>query len=237
MRRLQLEYIAKGLFLGLLLYTALQQPGKADLQTLLLAMLGGLVAALGFAAIRAARQGYRVKGRLAAFILFLILENPALTYLGILAGTALAAWLVPKNITDPWLLPATLIGGLILGIGFPLVGLIKNRWVRFGVSLALALAPVAAVLLGLWFVPSFVANKAEAGIFLLIGIPFFYLLTLAGRAEETEVEIGAICGLMCLGLSLWQPFPTIGAIAFLVPAAIYYAYTTRYLPKLRVFKH
>lgn len=237
MRWLQLEYIAKGLFLGLLLYTALEQPGKGDIQTLLLAMLGGLAAGLGSAAVGAARQGYRVKGRLAAFVLFLILEHPALTYLGILAGTALAALLVPKTITEPWLLPATLVGGVILGVGFPLVGLIKNRWVRFSVSLALALAPVAAVLVGLWIVPTFVANRAEAGVFLLIGIPFFYLLTLAGRAEETEVEIGAICGLMCLGLALWQPFPTAGAIAFLVPAAIYYAYTTRYLPKLRVFKH
>jgi tetratricopeptide (TPR) repeat protein len=237
MRWLQLEYIAKGLFLGLLLFIALAQPAKEELQILLLAMLGGLVAGLAVAGFRVARQGYRIQGRVTAFLLFLVLENPALTYVGILAGTALATFLAQKPTTESWLLPVTVAGGVILGIGFPLVGLFKNRWVRFGVGLALALAPVAAVLVGVWLVPTFVEKRVEAGIFLLIGIPFFYLLTLAGRAEETEVEIGAICGLMCLGFALWQPFPTVGAIAFAVPAAIYYAYTTRYLPKLRVFKH
>ena len=36
---------------------------------------------------------------------------------------------------------------------------------------------------------------------MLIGIPVFYLLTFAGLAEESEVEIGAICA--ALGIGLW----------------------------------
>src|SRR6516165_10594315 len=119
MRWLQLEYIAKGVFLGLLLFTALQQPEKGDVEKLFMCLLGGLGAGLALAAIGTLRQGYRIKGRFFPFLLFLVLENPALAYLGILAGMAMAAYLVPKKeATEPWLLPTTLIGGIILGLAF-----------------------------------------------------------------------------------------------------------------------
>src|SRR5262249_55468967 len=60
--------------------------------------------------------------------------------------------------------------------------------------------------------------------------------TLAGQAEETEVEIGAICGLLAVGL--WMLLPTmVRTAAFLVPLAIYIVYVQRIFRPLRAFKH
>ena len=71
----------------------------------------------------------------------------------------------------------------------------------------------------------------------MLGLPFFYLLTFAGDAEETEVEAAAICAAMAVGVWLVQITPALPLIAVVLPLAIYYAYTTRVLPGLRVFKH
>src|SRR5438270_893483 len=45
-------------------------------------------------------------------------------------------------------------------------------------------------------------NKTLFAVQLLLGIPFFYLLTFAGQEEESEVEIGATCAALSLGLSI-----------------------------------
>ncbi len=83
------------------------------------------------------------------------------------------------------------------------------------IGLLVTLASTAVYLLVLWLIDPYEREPiSDLGIMLLAGIPFFYLLTFGGRAEETEVEIGAICGIMCLGLWLWpvavgglSPFP------------------------------
>ena len=238
MHWLQLEYVAKGLYLGLLLFTAFQQPAATDVELLLICLLGGFGVSLALSAARAFQQGYRPRGQLVAFLLFLVLENPALTYLGILAGAGAAAFVVTKTITAPWFLPATLIGGAALGFAFPIVRMVKNDWLRFALGLVLAMVPVALILACFHFYPDFLSQPKTAGIILLVGLPFFYLLTLAGRAEETEVEIGAICAVMSLGMYLWQPLPgAIHAMALAVPGALYYIYTARWLTRLRIFKH
>jgi len=74
---------------------------------------------------------------------------------------------------------------------------------------------------------------------LLLGIPGFYLLTFAGMVEESEIEIAAICS--ALGVGMWilaeNQSPTFKTLALVLPAAIYFLYTRRILPGLRVFKH
>jgi tetratricopeptide (TPR) repeat protein len=238
MRWQQLEYLGKGLFLGLLLYTALQHPARADLELQGWCLLGGLTICLAVAAVLRLKQGYQIKGRYLTFILFLLLESPALTYLGILGGMTLAACLIPRRAEQAWLLPATLVGGMLIGLGFAFFRLIHHRWTRIGISLALALTPVVTVLAWQYINPGFLADDPRSvGIQLLLGIPFFYLLTFAGRGEESEVEIGAICATLTLGLWLWQPLPNFKTVAVLVPAALYLLYTTRMLPQLRLFKH
>src|SRR5262249_4413322 len=64
------------------------------------------------------------------------------------------------------------------------------------------------------------------------------VLTFAGREEESEVEIGATCATLGMGMVMLLPravgFQSLG---LLVPLMIYFWYTTRVLPGLRVFKH
>src|SRR5262249_8938838 len=106
MRWLQTEYILKGIYLGLLLDVALRQAERPATEwsaalTFAACTLGGLLLALTLAALWKLRQGYRIRGRLAPFILFLLLESPTLVYIGILGGTLLGAWLLREGETDP----------------------------------------------------------------------------------------------------------------------------------------
>src|SRR5262249_48856872 len=76
------------------------------------------------------------------------------------------------------------------------------------------------------------------GVLLLLGIPIFYLLTFAGREEETEIEIGAMCAALGLGAGmLVRDVPSYQSVAFIVPVMLYFYYTSRVLPALRIFKH
>src|SRR6516165_5510707 len=95
------EYVLKGVYLGLLGYTALEE--KIWTLTLMVALLplGGLLIALMVAAIQKIRQGYQARGRgLGAFILFLLLESSGLVYGGILLGLAFGAFCVRKSGSD-----------------------------------------------------------------------------------------------------------------------------------------
>lgn len=93
-------------------------------------------------------------------------------------------------------------------------------------------------------IPDMVSLFADAnarfylGVYLLLGLPFFYLLTFSGEAEESEVEIMTLCA--ALGVALYlMGFGTGlgGAAPFLIPMTLYFVYATRILPGLRVFKH
>src|SRR5438105_2068983 len=101
MRWEQIEFILKGLYLGLLLVIALPQdrgdgvlqaPAWWEVGLIFVFTLGMLAVCLSVAAVRKLREGYRVRGRLLGFILFLILENPFLVYTGIITGLALGAY-------------------------------------------------------------------------------------------------------------------------------------------------
>src|SRR5437868_14175285 len=102
MRWLHTEYILKGIYLGLLLFAAIQEPDWTAAGQLLLCTLGGLTLALGVAAFAKFREGFRVHGRLPAFLLFLLLESPTLVYAGILLGTAVGAFRLrsPDRVND-----------------------------------------------------------------------------------------------------------------------------------------
>lgn len=84
-------------------------------------------------------------------------------------------------------------------------------------------------------------SRFNLGIYLLLGLPFFYLLTFSGEAEESEVEIMTLCAGLGVSLHLIgfaTDMPGVGAAApFLIPVTLYFVYATRILPGLRVFKH
>jgi tetratricopeptide (TPR) repeat protein len=264
MRWLQTEYLLKGIYLGLVLYAALVvaaipsgEEYRATLYDCLLrvnvASLAGLVLALVIASLLRIREGYRIRGRVVAYVLFLLLESSTLAYLGILAGTVTGIWLV-RDLVDhehhqalQELLAPILGGAAVAGLAFGLLRQMRHKVLRLLLILALAAGLVAAGaswlgvpgvnLLGN-ITPYQLANPNAFAIQLLLGIPFFYLLTFAGHEEESEVEIGAMSGMLGLGLMiLIGGSKQFGALALFLPLILYFLYTIRFLPSVRVFKH
>jgi tetratricopeptide (TPR) repeat protein len=249
MRWLQTEYLLKGLYLGLLAFLAVQEATATvpDWRTPLFVTLftfGGLALALGVAAYGKRRQGYQVKGRLLAFVLFLLLESPTLVYAGILLGTAAGAAVLRLFGESADLLVATVGGGVALGVLFGALRQLTNHWARLGLSLAMGVALVAAVLF--WF-GEFGEHARQLriseegltvlGLQVLLGVPVFYLLTFSGREEESEVEIAAACAALGLGACVLLRNTQFRSLFFVLSVMFYVAYIMRVMPSLRVFKH
>jgi tetratricopeptide (TPR) repeat protein len=142
----------------------------------------------------------------------------------------------------------------VLGLVFSQLRDIQERRYRVGMCLLLAAALVAGAiyLFGysskLPFTDTPVAidgevtleSPARFGAQILLGIAFFYLLTFAGREEETEVETAVMCAGLALALSMLfrgRFDPSFQTVALVVPLLLYLIYTWRVLPNLRVFKH
>jgi hypothetical protein len=246
MRWLQTEYVLKGIYLGLLLFVALHEPDWQALVLVAALSLVGLGVALAVVAYRKSRTGYQIQGRLPAFLLFLMLEGPEIVYAGVLLGMFAAALLLRKEEGDSLLLSATVAGGAVLGIVFWLLRYVRRRLLRLGLGLLLGIVLVGGILFwfgklgdfGLAFSRKEPINATIFGAQLLLGIPLFYLLTFAGREEESEVEIAAICAALGIGLTmLTRQGSGLQSVGLLVPVMLYLWYTTQVLPRLRVFKH
>ncbi|HEX5271515.1 MAG TPA: hypothetical protein VFW33_13555, partial [Gemmataceae bacterium] len=269
MRWLKSEYLLKGLFLGALLFAALQEatppaadapaPGWPALAEVTLLMLGGLVVGLVLAAVRKLRQGYKLNGRVPAFLIFLLLESPGLVYAGILLGLLAGAYTlgVGRRAEDTRLWLTTVLGGVALGLVFSSLRDVRQRLARLGLCLLLALVLGGGALAWLGQldhlipkeqIPSWLKSPFPEGVTpnldvfavqILLGIPFFYLLTFSGHEEESEVEIGAVCAVLglALGMLLRESSPAPRSVPLVVPVALYVVYTVRVLPGLRVFKY
>jgi tetratricopeptide (TPR) repeat protein len=252
MRWLQTEYLLKGVYLGLVLYAALQQAATPQaawdaLARVNLLALGGLALALIAAGLAKLREGYRVRGRMLIFTLFLLLESPTLVYAGILGGTLSGiAWVQQTLGEQPRLrelfLPV-IGGGAAAGLVFGALRQVRHRLTRIGLILALA-AGLAGGLL--YWLGQFgdLAPKYQLGdptvfaVQILLSIPFFYLLTFAGHEEESEIEIGLMCASLGLGLGiLTYGYVQYQSAAILLPLLVYFGYTMKVLPGLRVLKH
>lgn len=243
MRWLQSESILKGVFLGLVAYIALQEPSWPQVGQVAAFTVGGLVAALLTAAALKWREGYRVAGRLPAFVLFLLLENPGLIYIGVIGGTVLGAMSIRPTEVQQDPLAYCIAGGALLGFIFWQLRHVEQRWYRLGLSLLLGATLVYAALY--WFgqlgdisYGHEVKDLTALARVVLLSIPVFYLLTFAGQEEESEIEIGAMCAALGLGLSqLTQDQIQLRSLSFLVPVMLFFWYTMRVLPGLRVFKY
>lgn len=140
------------------------------------------------------------------------------------------------------------VGGALLGYALYRFRQITDAWRRFAAGLAIA--AVAVYLIG-----RFVSSEATAhlpslsdpaarfnlGLYILLGLPFFYLLTFCGEAEESEAEIMALCAALGASLHLMDlpgSIPRVGAaVTLLLPVTVYFIYATWVMPGLRVFKH
>jgi tetratricopeptide (TPR) repeat protein len=265
------EYIAKGVFLGLWAYLALTQPGWDAFGRVVAWTAGGLAAGLVAGAVFQVLRGYRPLANPAGFLLLVLLDSPFFIYLGLVGGLAIglvinepteaasapASWLgymalvggaamhsAPASAASAvanWLGYFT-IGGAILGFGFYQLANIRDRFWRLLLGVALG---AAIIYLAIHYIQAVLNFSDEAqrqfAIYLLIGLPFFYVLTFCGEVEESEVEIAALCAGLGIGLYLYRlssNLPEYGdKLIFLVPLLLYFIYVTRYLPALRVFKH
>ena len=104
------EYILKGVFLGLLLFAGLHEADWRSLGLVALCTVAGFALFLSIRAYRRVREGYRARGRVFSFILFLILESPALVYLGILTGMVAGAATVMVGVNAATVVVAVLLG-------------------------------------------------------------------------------------------------------------------------------
>jgi len=140
---------------------------------------------------------------------------------------------------DGRLLLATVGGGALFGVGLAALRAVHCPKRRLIYSLLAGIAAVAAGILVLEYYPDLVpeADRRTLGVFLLLGLPFFYLLTFAGEAEESEVEVAAWCAALALGIWLIKLTTTVPLLALAFPALLYYGYSRYVMPGLRVFKH
>jgi tetratricopeptide (TPR) repeat protein len=240
-RWLQLEDLAKGVCLALVGLLAIHSPDWSRTAAFFGVTLVGLVAALGFAGYRLSQQGKQHGGQVIAFLLFLILENPVAVYAGVVGGMLAASVLQMFWHENPWSplgFALALGAGLVVGALFQVLRLVQNRWLRGTTVLLIGAGATAAILLGVTSYTSLLGTPAATlfAVHVLLAIPALYLLTLAGRAEESEVEIGAVC--VALGVALWILLnENQRLIAVLLPIFIYLLYLKYILKRLNVFKY
>jgi tetratricopeptide (TPR) repeat protein len=245
----QTEFLLKGVYLGILVMIAWLNPTWDDLALIGLFTLGGLVLFLGAAAIRKIREGYRVTGRWLGFLIFLLLESPWMVYAGLLIGLSFGTWWTFKW-WDPKDVPVEavwcVLGGAVLGGIFYGLRYVRQPLHRFSLSLAMLALLVGGAAAFYHFQHDILDRdllsldqRQKIAMLLLLGIPGFYLLTFSGLVEESEIEIAAMCA--ALGIGLWTfasaYSPAVGGAVVLLPLGIFFIYTTRFLPGLRVFKH
>ena len=264
------EYLLKGLYLGLWVFLALQVPrNEVNLWIKITWTIGWIfvlfLIAFFLASIWQITRGIRPWKNWFAFPIFVLLESPTFVYSGILLGLVISvysgnagaeAWVAPllewlggsfedirhSFASSEWLSYCA-AGGLLLGYGFYRLRQTEEpRWrLWLGLILAAALAYVAVAFFQRLEALDSPWSRWYLGIHLMLGIPFFYILSFCGEAEESEVEIMALCA--TLGTSLYllefgQQIPGMGgAISFLLPLLIYYVYAVFLLAPLRVFKH
>lgn len=239
----QSEFLLKGIFLGLLIQTALLAPTWDELVWVAGITAGALIICLASATVSKLREGYRIRGRLPGFTLFLLLDNPTLVYAGLVGGLALGVVVTFSGREGGlgWQGFTAIVGGAALGLVLDALRQVRDRKTRLWLGLALAAALSAGAAAALHWQPSLLAPGQEIKLacLLLAGIPAFYLLTFAGLVEESEAEIAAMCA--ALGLGLWllvhNSYQSLGSVAIVVPLCLYYAYTRYVLPELRVLKH
>lgn len=246
MRSVQFEYVLKGIFLGLWAFVALRQDPSQPNWDAMLRVVGWMAAGLGVGLVVSfvwqLLRGYRPGANPVGFLLLVLLEGSFWVYLGLVGGLATGMLLdrveTPNPARDGWLGYAV-VAGAVLGFGFYQLRQVKDWAWRFGIAAAVGALLVYTATLWVddaeWLMTE--SARKTFGSFILIGLPFFYLLTFCGDAEESEVEIAALCAALGLGLWLLQFPKNIPAVGFLLPVMLYFVYATRWLPGLRVFKH
>jgi tetratricopeptide (TPR) repeat protein len=138
-----------------------------------------------------------------------------------------------------WLSGCTL-AGLVVGFALYRLRQAGDRSYRFMAGMIIIAVTTYAAGQYASRVPTLDTDDARInfGLYLLMGLPFFYLLAFSGDADESEAEITALCAVLGAGLSLLlSNISTFTSVSYILPLALYFTYATWVLPGLRVFKH
>jgi tetratricopeptide (TPR) repeat protein len=216
-----------------------------------LSPVAGLLLALVIAAVVKLREGFRARGKFHLFLLFLLLESPWLVYVGVLAGTIFGLYWIhdPARGWDDPLLAPVVGGGAVLGVVLSALRQFGRKLQRLAYSLVAAGGVAGGLLFWLGQFGDYgqqhrLADETIFATQILAGMAMFYVLTFAGREDESEVDSAAVCAGLAVSLGVYsrlflspESLVHIGYIVYLIPAVLYLAYAARALPWLRVVKH
>jgi tetratricopeptide (TPR) repeat protein len=237
------EYLLKGVFLGVWAYLALIPPDNPTLLRVAGWGAGGFALGLLAGAGLLVRRGYRPTANPGGFALLTLLDSPFVIYLGLVGGVTLGIAIETEPPAGREWLAGFAVGGAVLGYGLHQLTQVRDKVWRFALG---GLVGAGLVYLAIHYVgqlPDFAEAAAQQrfAAVLLAGLPFFYVLTFCGEADESEVEIAALCAVLAVGLYLLRlssNLPEYGdKLILIVPVVVYFVYATRWLPRLRVFKH
>ena len=229
------EYVLKGLFLGLWAYLALLLPDSAAFARVIAWTAGGLGVGLVAGMVLQVLRGYKPTANLPGFLLLALIDSPFFIYLGVIGGLAAGMFLEtdlklpPDPVTGdrPTWIGYFAVGGAILGYGFHQLRAVKDWKYRFGLGAVVGAIIIYLAISYLGQIPAFTGADAQRGfaVHLLLGLPFFYLLTFCSEADESEAEIMALCAGLGVSFHLMgiaKAAPNLGAAGFLFPAALYF---------------
>ena len=199
------EYVSKGLFLGLWAYLSLVAPSWDVFGKIMIWVGGGLVAGYVAGIFLQLMRGYKPWTNPLGFAVLTLLDSSFFIYVGLIGGLGLGIVFNNDNAVSANGMHKYLgyfaVGGLLLGfLLYRLKGVRDVRW-RFFLGIALA---AAVIYFANYYITEVLRLDLEAqkrfALFLLVGLPFFYILTFCGEVEESEVEIAALCGALGVGL-------------------------------------
>jgi tetratricopeptide (TPR) repeat protein len=227
------EYLTKGLALGVLSYLGYTGQPMATAVVYGLVLLG-LVVSLWLASQRA--KSVNPTTWTLSYIIYLLLEFPVLHFAAVLAGLMVGALLI-TFVLQAWTVSDLFFAlglGVATGVALIAMRFIAQKNLRRVAVLVLGAGAITLIIFYL-FRDDVKVNPTLFGLHLLLAIPVLYILTIAGRTEETEIEIGLVCVL--LGLALWVMLgPAFQIMAMLIPLVIYVGYTQYLLRDMQAFK-
>ncbi|MGF1580433.1 MAG: tetratricopeptide repeat protein [Gemmataceae bacterium] len=247
MRWQQIEFLLKGVLLGLFVYLAVFEPPATwnELGHVGIVLGIGIVSMFLFATALKLREGHRFLGQPVRFFLFVLLDSPGAIYAGTLLGAMIGIFTLDREPNNA-LLGGCVGGGAVYGL-LLYIAQRFHRYIRFWLGFVLIIATVGVAMGVVNAVetsyPTYLTAQIKAMIpfVLLLGLPFYYLLTFTSLSEESESDIAAICSV--IGVAFWffwwkgNQDNEFKYLSMLFPIALYYVYTRNILPSVRVSKH
>lgn len=232
---ISIENILKGVFLGLLSVAATRSETVAQALGVFSISAAALVVALVFQSFRQRRNTKRSRGHLLASIILALLDNPATVFAFIVGGYAVGELYWQFPLLE---IVAASGAGAVVGVFWDTSLKIRQVWPRRLILLTLGISIVAGIAaLFHYGLVDTVGSRYVVALTLVLGAVLFYVLTFAGRGEETEPEIAVICAGIALALAqLHLPYMARGLIV-IVPMAVFVVYCERIRRHLVVFKH